>query len=107
MNVMVLDKTVFNALVNKAVMEHFHDLFGPTTVKIIDSYLKRYDMSLEKTCDEPEKVSKALHITFEDGANILESEIVKAAYETFKLKPKKFKDLGTALEMLKDSARDL
>ena len=104
---MVLDKRVFNACVNKAVIEHFRNLFGPTTVKIINFYLKRYDTSLEKICEEPEKVSKALHITFEEGANILEREIVKAAYEAFKLKPGKFKNLETALERLKDSAEDL
>jgi|GEM_PF-3354151 len=104
---MVLDKRVFNARVKKSVIEHFHNLFGPTTVKIINYYLKRYDTNLEKICDEPEKVSKALHITFEEGANILEREIVKAAYEAFKLKPGKFKNLEVALERLKDSAEDL
>ena len=104
---MVLDKRVFNARVNKAIIEHFHNLFGPTTVKIINFYLKRYDTSLEKVCDEPEKVSRALHTAFEEGANLLEREIVKAAYEEFKLKPAKFKDLETALERLKDSAEDL
>jgi len=104
---MVLDKGVFNARVNKAVIEHFRNLFGPTTVKIINFYLKRYDTSLEKICEEPEKVSEGLHITFEEGANLLEREIVKAAYEAFKLKPAKFKNLETALERLKDSAKDL
>ncbi len=104
---MILDKRVFNEQVNKAVIEHFRNLFGPTTVKIINFYLKRYDTRLEKICEEPEKVSKALHITFEDGANVLEREIVKSAYEAFKLKPGKFKDLATALERLKDSAKDL
>lgn len=104
---MVLDKRVFNARVNKAVIEYFRNLFGPTTVKIINLYLKRYDTSLEKICDEPERVSRALHITFEEGANILEREIIKAAYGEFKLKPMKFKNLETALERLKDSAKDL
>ncbi|MGH9877978.1 MAG: hypothetical protein ACRD5H_10100 [Nitrososphaerales archaeon] len=104
---MILDKRVFNALVNKAVIDHFRNLFGPTTVKIINFYLKRYDTSLEKICEEPEKVSKALHISFEEGANILEREIVKAAYQAFKLKPKKVENLETALERLKDSAKDL
>ncbi len=104
---MVLDKRVFNARVNKAVNEHFRSLFGPTTVKIIDLYLKRYNTDLEKICEEAERVSKALHITFEEGANVLEREIVKAAYEAFKLKPGEFKDLRTALEKLKDSAKDL
>lgn len=104
---MVLEKRVFNARVNKAVIEHFRSLFGPTTVKIINLYLKRYNTDLEKICDEPARVSKALHATFEEGANVLEREIVKAAYETFGLKPKKFKDLETALERLKDSAREL
>ncbi|MGH9934114.1 MAG: hypothetical protein ACRD3Z_03250 [Nitrososphaerales archaeon] len=101
---MVLDKRVFNARVNKAVIEHFRNLFGPTTVRIINMYLKRYDTSLEKICEEPVKVSNALHIIFEEGANVLEREIVKAAYEAFKLRPKKFENLETALEKLKDSA---
>jgi hypothetical protein len=103
---MVLDKRVFNARVNKAVIEHFRNLFGPTTVKIINFYLKQYNTALEKICDEPAKVSKALHITFEEGANVLEKEIIKAAYETFGLKSKNFKDLETALERLKDYARE-
>jgi hypothetical protein len=100
---MVIDKRVFNARVNQAIIEHFRNLFGPTTVKIINFYLKQYNTALEKICDEPARVSKALHATFEEGANVLESEIIKAAYATFGLKPNKSKDLETALEKLKHS----
>ena len=104
---MVFDEKVFNQRVGKAVIEHLSNLLGPTSVNVINLYLKRYDTDLRRKCEDPQKVSDALHIVFEDGAAFLEKEIARAAYEIFNLTPSGFDSLRDAIEKLRNLAEDL
>ena len=104
---MVFDEKVFNQMAGKAVVEHLSNLLGPTSVKVINLYLKRYDTDLRRICEDPQKASNALHIVFEDGAAFLEKEIVRAAYEIFNLTPAEFDSLHDAIQRLRNLAEDL
>ena len=101
---MVFDEKVFNQRVGKAVLEHISSLLGPTSVKVINLYLKRYDTDLRLICEDPQKVSDALHIIFEGGAAFLEKEIARAAYEIFNLTPSEFDSLRDAIGRLRNLA---
>jgi len=105
---MVFSEDEFNKKVGEVVTRHLANVFGASTVQAINFYLKKSNTDLRHVCYEAEKVSEASHELFGFAADVIEKEMVKAAYQAFGLVPDMVShDLKVALENLKDSVADL
>ena len=84
------------------ITNHISIVFGIQTMKILEFYLEKHGIKIDKIGDNIEEFEDALYSLFGNGAELIIKEIIKMLYNAYNIEiSREFNNLKEALLLLK------